>query len=151
MTRGRILVALILLAAVAAGARAMALLRQPDQSPPAGETPVSVSGGAYTNVTPARLAEMLQDKDFPLINTHIPYEGEIAPTDAFIPFDQIGQSLERLPADKSAPIVLYCRSGNMSATAAETLAQLGYTSVYNLAGGMKAWREAGFPIIEGGG
>ena len=53
---------------------------------------------------------------------HIPYEGEIERTDIVIPFDQIAAQAGKLPPpDKSAKIVLYCRSGAMSATAARAL------------------------------
>ena len=38
-------------------------------------------GGSYTDVSAGGLAAMLDDKDFPLINVHIPYEGEIEGTD----------------------------------------------------------------------
>ena len=146
----RTLIISVLAALVAAGAIVAGLILWPKPAVQAGETPVGVPGGAYTNVSPQRLAEMLAvpRKDFVFINTHIPYDGEIEGTDDFIPYDQIGQSLDRLPADKSAKIVLYCRSGNMSATAAETLVRLGYTNVWNLAGGMKAWRAAGFALVE---
>lgn len=112
------------------------------------ETPISIAGGTYTDITAARLTEMLRRKDFVFINTHIPYEGEIAATDTFIPFDQIAQSMDRLPANKATKIVLYCRSGNMSTIAAKTLVQLGYTNVFNLSGGMSAWHGAGFPLIK---
>ena len=44
-------------------------------------------------------------------------------------------------------IVAVCRSGNRSGSAARKLAAAG-VSVYNLAGGMKAWREAGQPVIR---
>lgn len=150
MAQRRLTLLLIFAAAIAAGIWIVANSSRPDPASSEGAAMVSIPGGAYTNINPQRLAELLQDKNFPLINTHIPYEGEIAPTDAFIPFDQIAQTLDRLPADKSARIVLYCRSGNMSATASETLVALGYTNVFNLAGGMKAWREAGLPIVEDG-
>src|SRR3972149_6042937 len=83
--------------------------------------PVSVEGGAYTNITPAQLADLLKSKDFFFANTHIPYEGEIEQTDGFIPYDEITQRLSELPADKNAKIFLYCRSGRMSAIAAEAL------------------------------
>jgi rhodanese-related sulfurtransferase len=107
---------------------------------------VGVDGGAYTNVGPAELNAMLKSKDFLLINVHIPLAGDIADTDLSIPYDEIGQNLSRLPADKNARIVLYCRSGRMSAIAAETLVKLGYTDIWNLQGGMDAWEQAGFPI-----
>lgn len=49
--------------------------------------------------------------------------------------------------DTAAPVVAVCRSGNRSGSAAKKLAAAGVT-VYNLVGGMKAWREAGRPVIR---
>ena len=46
-----------------------------------------------------------------------------------------------LPRD--ARIVVYCGSGNRSALAADTLQQMGYAHVSSLAGGFRAWAEAG--------
>ena len=105
-------------------------------------------GGSYTDVSADGLALMLEDKDFPLINVHIPFEGELEGTDAHIPFDQIDQYLDELPADKDARIVLYCRSGSMSATSARTLVDLGYTDVWNLDGGMIGWAASGRPVLS---
>jgi rhodanese-related sulfurtransferase len=45
---------------------------------------------------------------------------------------------DELPADKNTPIVIYCRSGRRSALAAEQLAGLGYTMLYDL-GGITSW------------
>lgn len=109
---------------------------------------VEAEGGSYVNVTPAELRSMLESKDFPLVNVHIPYEREIEDTDLFIPFDQIAERLDELPQERDAKIVLYCRSGSMSATAAEVLVGLGYTNVWNLDGGMIAWEDAGYPLLD---
>ena len=107
---------------------------------------VQVEGGAYTEISVNELQSMLKNKDFTLVNVHIPFEGDIPNTDVSIPYDQIAQNLNQLPADKNAEIVLYCRSDRMSTIASETLAGLGYTNIYNLDGGMVAWENAGLEI-----
>ncbi len=107
---------------------------------------VSVPGGSYTDVSVAELQTMLTDKDFVFVNVHIPFEGDLPDTDLSIPYAVIAQNLAQLPEEKDAKIFLYCRSGNMSSQAAETLVELGYTNVWNLAGGFNAWKAAGLPM-----
>jgi rhodanese-related sulfurtransferase len=107
---------------------------------------VSVPGGSYTNMSAVQLKAMLDKKDFTFVNVHIPYEGEIAKTDVFVPYNEIEKNLDKLPADKNAKIVLYCRSGRMSAIAAETMVRLGYTNAWNMEGGMIAWETLGLPL-----
>lgn len=111
---------------------------------------VSMDDGSYTNVDAEQLNVMLKNKDFVFVNVHIPFEGDIANTDLSIPYNQIAEpgSLAQLPNDKEAKIVLYCRSGRMSAMAAEALVKLGYTNIWNLKGGMLEWEQAGFEIQD---
>ena len=108
--------------------------------------PVAAEGGEYRDIMVPELQAMLENKDFPLINVHVPFAGDLPATDASIRYDEITSHLDQLPADKGAPIVLYCRTGPMSARAARDLVGLGYTNVYNLVGGFNAWVEAGLPL-----
>lgn len=101
----------------------------------------------FHTISTEQLAASMIEKDFLLVNVHIPYEGEIERTDASIPFDEIEVSLEMLPADKDTPIVLYCRSGRMSQIAAAKLAGLGYTDVSHLDGGMIEWEADGYSLV----
>lgn len=81
------------------------------------------------------------------VNVHVPFEGDIVGTDLSIPFDQIAAQADRLPADRKTGLAIYCRSGPMSAIAAATLHDLGYTDVVELRGGMRAWQADGRPLI----
>ena len=47
--------------------------------------PVDVAGGSYTDVSVSELQTMLANKDFTLVNVHIPFEGNIAKTDLVHP------------------------------------------------------------------
>lgn len=115
---------------------------------PSAPSPTAAAPPAYTDINPDELAGMLKEKDFTLVNTHVPYEGEIEQTDLFLPYDRAAELVDRLPADKAAKIVVYCRSDRMSRIAAEEWARAGYTDLYNLEGGFVAWEAAGYPLLQ---
>jgi rhodanese-related sulfurtransferase len=109
---------------------------------------LSKNADGYIDISVDQLKPALANKNFTLINVHIPYEGELPQTDAFIPYNEIETNLSQLPAAKDAPIVLYCRSGRMSTEAAPILVKLGYTNVVEVDGGMQAWQSAGNDLID---
>ena len=95
----------------------------------------------YKNMTVDELNEQLKSKDFTLVDVHIPEQKHINGTDAFIPYDDIENQLDKLPQDKDAKIVIYCRTGRMSEIAAQKLAEKGYSNVYTVVGGTVEWIE----------
>jgi len=110
---------------------------------------VAVEGGAYWSISVAELQALRATEGAPpLVNVHIPFQGDIAGTNASIAFNEIADHLDQLPADKNAPVALYCRTGPMSVRAAATLVGLGYTQVYTLEGGFNAWAAAGLPMVN---
>ncbi len=111
-------------------------------------TLVQGNGGSWTNIAPDTLATLLDHKDFTFLNVKTPYIGEIAGTDLYIPYTDLTARAAQLPTDKGARIVVYCRSGNESAIAAQTLLDLGYTNILNLDGGMTAWTASGRQIVQ---
>jgi rhodanese-related sulfurtransferase len=116
--------------------------------PQAATRPATDTSAAITRITADQLAQMLAGpKDFTLVNVHIPFEGDLPKTDLAIPYDQIAAHLGQLPG-RDAKIVVYCRSGRMSDIAARRLVELGYTRVYDLAGGMLAWEAGGRPLVQ---
>jgi rhodanese-related sulfurtransferase len=65
-----------------------------------------------------------------------------------IPLGEVGERLEEVPADR--PVVVYCRSGQRSLTAARMLADAGREPVSSLRGGIAAWAaavEPGLPVV----
>jgi rhodanese-related sulfurtransferase len=117
-----------------------------------GEVPTSwrevqVEGGSYRAINAQQLETMLYNKDFLLVNVHTPYIGEIEGTDLFILYYEIEQRLSKLPTNKAAKIVIYCRTGYMSLIAVHTLIRLGFTNVWHLDQGILGWDRYGYPIL----
>jgi len=64
-----------------------------------------------------------------------------------IPLSVFAKAAEGQLADKEEPIVVYCHAGVRSARAANYLAQLGYTDVRSMAGGIDAWSREVDPTV----
>ncbi len=140
-------VAIFLCAAVVAAFLLVSCGQTKSQTSPYGQE-VKTDGGVYRQITPVELKSMLEKKDFLLVNVHVPYDGEIAQTDVFLPYNEIQGQVSRLPSDKKAKIVVYCRSGSMSAIAAKALVNLGFTNVWDVKDGMLGWQNQGYDIFR---
>src|SRR4051795_8828291 len=72
-------------------------------------------------------------------------EGHL-PGAVHVPRGYLESRIEGVAPDKSTPVVLYCAAANRSAFAAKTLEELGYETVYSLAGGFTDWKRNGLEI-----
>lgn len=61
----------------------------------------------------------------------------------------IERDIETSVPDKNAELILYCGGGFRSALATDNLQKMGYTNVWSMAGGWRAWQAAGGPIDKG--
>lgn len=64
---------------------------------------------------------------------------------------QLTPAHKLLASAKQSPVVLVCRTGNASATAAKTLKKAGFEQVSVLDGGIPAWQAADLPLVKGRG
>jgi rhodanese-related sulfurtransferase len=60
----------------------------------------------------------------------------------------IERDIEEQVPDKSTELILYCGGGYRSALVADVLQTMGYSNVFSMAGGWKAWKEAGAPVTK---
>lgn len=61
----------------------------------------------------------------------------------------IERDIEERAPDFDTPMVLYCGGGFRSALAADNLRTMGYTGVISMDGGIRVWREKGYPLTKG--
>lgn len=103
----------------------------------------------YRTLSIDQFADIVEHRadEYEIINVHIPYAGEVANTDANIPYNDLEALMAAIP-DKNAPVILYCRSGNMSKQAARALLDQGYTHIWDVPGGISAWQASGRALID---
>ena len=67
------------------------------------------------------------------------------------PVTQFGSRIAALRLDRTRPIIAMCRTGGRSKVAVRLLQRHGFTDVFELQGGMRAWQAAGRPVeVEAG-
>jgi sulfur-carrier protein adenylyltransferase/sulfurtransferase len=100
-------------------------------------------------IEPFEAAEEIEGGDVVLIDTREPHEYQEAHLEdgKLVPPGLLGDEIAAAAPDRSARTILYCRSGNRSATAAAQMQALGYENVASMAGGILAWQEQGLPVV----
>lgn len=101
----------------------------------------------YELVDAVTFEALLENRPELVVNVHVPVGREIVGTDAHIAGDELATS-SLLPEDRAATILVYCRTGAVSADAADTLVAEGYTNVKVLRGGMEAWEASGRELSD---
>jgi rhodanese-related sulfurtransferase len=66
-----------------------------------------------------------------------------------LPGDQIADGAAPLDAIRNRAVIMCCDSGTASAAAARKLKAMGFEQVYNLRGGIGAWRQDNLPVVKG--
>lgn len=97
---------------------------------------------AFGNITAQEFDQILAGRDPFVVDVHVPEQAHLSGTDAVIDYQEVKNRLNEFPQDKSAEIIVYCRSGSMSEKAAQDLVEAGYANVKNLIGGANAYRES---------
>lgn len=65
-----------------------------------------------------------------------------------IALGHLGKHLSEIDKFKEKPVIVVCASGNRSSSACSTLKKAGFQQVFNLAGGVNAWSDAGLPMTK---
>ena len=113
---------------------------------------LNIVNDAKQRVTECTVADVKQKLDrgekFHLVDVR--EESEFAaghlPKSEYLGKGIIERDIETRIPDTSAEIILYCGGGFRSALAADNLQKMGYTNVISMDGGVRGWKEAGFPI-----
>ena len=92
--------------------------------------------------------QQLMDQKIVLVDVRTPaeFQNEYIPGAVNIDWNSDTFESEILDFDKTSPIIIYCRSGQRSYSAANKMKQLGFTEIYALTGGINAWSDAGKPV-----
>ncbi|KPV39511.1 hypothetical protein AN478_10155 [Thiohalorhabdus denitrificans] len=112
--------------------------------------PITMWLTGIRSVDPAEAVRLVNQEGAQVVDVREDQEwqqGHI-PNAVHVPLGQISDRLTELERYKQSetPLVMVCRSGNRSASAALRLRKAGFTSVYNLSGGTMAWQQAGMPL-----
>jgi sulfur-carrier protein adenylyltransferase/sulfurtransferase len=100
-------------------------------------------------ISPSQAQQELADGGAVLVDTREPHEFAEAHLEnaELVPPSEVVARIDEVAPDPEQRLILYCRSGNRSALAAQELKQLGYGNVASVGGGILEWQEQGLPVV----
>jgi rhodanese-related sulfurtransferase len=98
---------------------------------------------AYEMITNSTLYPDLLILD---VRTQEEYDAEHICNATLIPVDELESRLSELYDYNDTEIIVYCRTGARSASASQTLNNNGFTKIFDMSGGITAWKSAGYPV-----
>jgi len=105
------------------------------------------------SLSPRQVKNLIDQKADVLIidvRTTQEFNGELGHINGAVlhPVQEIDQWAGEYKEDKNREIIMVCRIGNRSGSATKYFSEKGFTNVFNMTGGMKAWNKDGFPVAK---
>lgn len=110
----------------------------------------SVRGSLAGGIGPTQATLLINREDAVVLDVREPAEysqGHIVGA-RHIPLGQLEKRLAEIDKLKDKPVIVCCAAGSRSASASGALRKAGFSKVFNLAGGMAAWDQAGLPTTK---
>jgi len=100
------------------------------------------------DITSVEATQLMNRRNAVLLDVREPkeFEGGRLPSALHIPLSQLAGRVSELAKLVARPVVAYCDTGRRSRMAAGTLAKAGFKEIYNLQGGIAAWKKDGLPV-----
>jgi len=102
----------------------------------------ATSAAEYHQISAEEAKKMLDENSKIIlldVRSEAEYKEKHIPQATLLPLPEIGSKAATVLPDKDALILVYCRSGMRSRSASNQLVSMGYTRVYDIAGGINAW------------
>jgi len=113
-------------------------------------TSLKRGGGGSAAVSAAEATQLMNHKNAVVVDVRSAEEfaaGSVIGA-RHVPLEALAARMGELARFKGRPLIVVCQSGTRSAKAVPQLSKEGFTEVYNLAGGIGAWKTAGLPLAK---
>ncbi len=112
--------------------------------------PIRRRGSGIRSVGPMQVPKLTREPHLILdVSEPAEFKAGHIPEATNVPLKKLDQEAGRLAKHKGKNVVVTCRSGNRSISAARTLVKLGFENVYTLEGGLLSWQKENLPVQRG--